>query len=71
MGTIERGETNLSLQNLSRVSIGLGITLSKLFYGIERQAADSHPGDVATQRRLTKGEGLRDAEGESSPNRPR
>jgi transcriptional regulator with XRE-family HTH domain len=39
MGTIERGETNLSLQNLARIAVGLGITLSKLFSGIERQSA--------------------------------
>lgn len=39
MGTIERGETNLSLQNLARVAAGLGITMSKLLSGIERLAA--------------------------------
>lgn len=39
MGTIERGETNLSLQNLARIAAGLGITISKLFSGIERQIA--------------------------------
>lgn len=39
MGTIERGETNLSLQNLARIATGLGITLSKLLSGIERQTA--------------------------------
>jgi transcriptional regulator with XRE-family HTH domain len=39
MGTIERGETNLSLQNLARVAAGLGITLSKMLSGVERQAA--------------------------------
>lgn len=39
MGTIERGETNLSLQNLARIAAGLEITLSKLFSGIEREAA--------------------------------
>jgi DNA-binding XRE family transcriptional regulator len=38
MGTIERGETNLSFQNLARIAAGLGITLSKLFSGIEREA---------------------------------
>jgi transcriptional regulator with XRE-family HTH domain len=39
MGTIERGESNLSLQNLARIASGLEITLAKLFSGIERQAA--------------------------------
>ena len=38
MGTIERGETNLSLQNLARIAAGIEITLSKLFSGIEREA---------------------------------
>jgi len=38
MGTIERGETNLSLQNLGRIAAGLEITLSKLLSGIEREA---------------------------------
>jgi transcriptional regulator with XRE-family HTH domain len=45
MGTIERGETNLSLQNLARVAAGLGITMSKLLSGIEREA-----GRLAEQR---------------------
>jgi transcriptional regulator with XRE-family HTH domain len=39
MGTIERGETNLSFQNLARVAAGFGITLSQLFSGVERLAA--------------------------------
>ena len=47
MGTIERGETNLSLQNLARIAAGLGITLSKLFSGIERQSATLPGGDGA------------------------
>jgi transcriptional regulator with XRE-family HTH domain len=45
MGTIERGETNLSLQNLARVAAGLGITMSKLLSGIERLAARLATGD--------------------------
>jgi transcriptional regulator with XRE-family HTH domain len=39
MGTIERGETNLSFQNLTRIAAGLGVTLSKLLSGVEQQAA--------------------------------
>jgi transcriptional regulator with XRE-family HTH domain len=39
MGTIERGETNLSFQNLAKVAAGLGITLSKLLSSVERRAA--------------------------------
>jgi hypothetical protein len=38
MGTIERGESNLSFSNLVRVSQGLGITLSELVSGIEKRA---------------------------------
>jgi transcriptional regulator with XRE-family HTH domain len=39
MGTIERGETNLSFENLAKVAAGLGITLSKLLSGVEKSAA--------------------------------
>ena len=39
MGTIERGETNLSFQNLARIAAGLGVTIAKLVSGVERQAA--------------------------------
>jgi transcriptional regulator with XRE-family HTH domain len=35
MGTVERGESNLSLQNLARIASGLGISLAKLFTGID------------------------------------
>ena len=38
MGTIERGETNLSFKNLARVSAALGITLSQLLSGVEKRA---------------------------------
>jgi transcriptional regulator with XRE-family HTH domain len=38
MGTIERGESNLSFQNLVKVSTALGITLSQLLSGIEKRA---------------------------------
>ena len=46
MGTIERGETNLSFSNLVKVSQGLGITLSELLSGLEKiavQPRTSHP----------------------------
>jgi transcriptional regulator with XRE-family HTH domain len=46
MGTIERGETNLSLQNLARIAAGFGITISKLLSGIERQAARPAGGEM-------------------------
>jgi len=38
MGTIERGESNLSFQNLAKLARGLGITLSQLFSGLEKRA---------------------------------
>lgn len=47
MGTIERGETNLSFQNLARIAAGLGVTISKLVSGVERQAALLTRGDTA------------------------
>jgi transcriptional regulator with XRE-family HTH domain len=37
MGTVERGESNLSLQNLARISAALEITLSRLFSGLEER----------------------------------
>lgn len=38
MGTIERGESNLSFSNLVKVADGLGITLSQLLSGLEKKA---------------------------------
>jgi transcriptional regulator with XRE-family HTH domain len=40
MGTIERGESNLSFHNLVKVAKALGITLSQLLSGIEKRAED-------------------------------
>ena len=37
MGTIERGETNLSFQNLAKVAGALEITLSELLAGVEER----------------------------------
>jgi transcriptional regulator with XRE-family HTH domain len=39
MGTIERGESNLSFSNLVKVSTALDITLSQLLSGLEKRAA--------------------------------
>ena len=36
MGTIERGESNLSFQNIVKVSETLGITLAALFLDLEK-----------------------------------
>jgi transcriptional regulator with XRE-family HTH domain len=38
MGTIERGESNLSFQNIARVSSTLGVSLAVLFLDLEQQA---------------------------------
>jgi len=39
MGAVERGESNISFQNLAKIAAGLGITLSRLLNGIESRAA--------------------------------
>ena len=38
MGTVERGESNLSFQNIARVATTLGVPLSRLFDGLEGKA---------------------------------
>ena len=38
MGTIERGESNLSFQNIHKVAATLGISLSVLFQDLEKKA---------------------------------
>ena len=38
MGTVERGESNLSFQNIAKVAATLGISLSLLFRDLERKA---------------------------------
>lgn len=38
MGTIERGESNLSFQNILKVAINLGVSLSTLFLNLEEKA---------------------------------
>ena len=38
MGTIERGESNLSFQNILKVAITLGVSLSTLFLDLEEKA---------------------------------
>jgi len=37
MGTIERAESNVSFQNLAKVSKALGITLAQLLSGVEKR----------------------------------
>jgi transcriptional regulator with XRE-family HTH domain len=38
MGTIERGESNLSFQNIAKVATTLKVSLSALFLELEKQA---------------------------------
>jgi transcriptional regulator with XRE-family HTH domain len=38
MGTIERGESNLSFQNIGKVATTLGVSLSTLFRDLEGRA---------------------------------
>ena len=38
MGTIERGESNLSFQNIAKVATTLGVSLSRLFADLETNA---------------------------------
>jgi transcriptional regulator with XRE-family HTH domain len=37
MGTVERGEPNISFTNLYKISQALGITLSQLLSGLEKK----------------------------------
>jgi transcriptional regulator with XRE-family HTH domain len=45
MGGIERGEHNLTIQTALTIANGLGLTLSKLFTGIEKDVKVS-PGPL-------------------------
>jgi transcriptional regulator with XRE-family HTH domain len=38
MGTVERGESNLSFTNLSRIAAALNMSLSGVLSGLERKA---------------------------------
>jgi transcriptional regulator with XRE-family HTH domain len=43
MGTVERGESNLSFQNIAKVAATLGVTLSVLFADLEEAARKQAP----------------------------
>lgn len=45
MGTVERGESNLSFQNIAKLATALGLPLSSLFLGLEgkAQASEDEP----------------------------
>jgi transcriptional regulator with XRE-family HTH domain len=38
VGAVERGETNISLDNVAKIAKGLGIPLSQLFAEVERES---------------------------------
>jgi hypothetical protein len=38
MGTVERGESNLSFQNIAKIATTLKVSLSALFLELEQQA---------------------------------
>jgi transcriptional regulator with XRE-family HTH domain len=38
IGTVERGETNISLENIARIAKGLGMTLAEFFTEVERDS---------------------------------
>ncbi len=43
MGTVERGESNLSFQNIAKISTTLGVSLSTLFSDLEGKAYAKTP----------------------------
>lgn len=49
MGTIERGESNLSFQNILRVAATLGLSLSTLFQNLEKNAEALSPAAAASK----------------------
>jgi transcriptional regulator with XRE-family HTH domain len=56
MGTVERGESNLSFQNIARVAATLGVPLSTLFQDLEGKAKAlaapaAGPGAVRARKR--------------------
>jgi transcriptional regulator with XRE-family HTH domain len=55
MGTVERGESNLSFQNIVKVATTLGVPLSKLFSELESKAQNLAGAVPAAIRKPTKG----------------
>jgi transcriptional regulator with XRE-family HTH domain len=52
MGTVERGESNLSFQNIAKVATTLGVPLSTLFRELEQKAqnlAEQEAGTAAAK----------------------
>jgi len=46
MGTVERGESNLSFSNIFKVASTLGISLSALFEGVDQNAVAGGQGNA-------------------------
>jgi transcriptional regulator with XRE-family HTH domain len=58
MGTVERGESNLSFQNIAKVARTLGVSLSTLFLDLEGRAqilARQPKGATASKSKKEKG----------------
>ena len=58
MGTIVRGESNLSFQNIHKVAINLGISLSTLFRNLEERA-EALPSQAAASKAGNRQPGVR------------
>jgi transcriptional regulator with XRE-family HTH domain len=54
MGTIERGESNLSFSNIAKVAATLGITLSDLFRDLEKHGQEPVAEKARSQPRKRK-----------------
>ena len=54
MGGIERGEHNLTMETVMTISTGLGMTMSELLSGIEKQVEARTPGGRPTAKRKAR-----------------
>jgi transcriptional regulator with XRE-family HTH domain len=59
MGTIERGESNLSFQNILKVAINLGVSLSTLFRNLEEKAEALPSASAASRSGNRRGDSKR------------
>jgi transcriptional regulator with XRE-family HTH domain len=50
MGTVERGESNLSFQNIAKVAETLGVTLATLFADLEVAAQATSSKTAVTKK---------------------
>jgi len=59
MGTVERGESNLSFQNIYKVATHLGVSLSTLFQGLEKCATkQARQAESSKHKTIAKGSKL-------------